>query len=132
MSARAIGIVGMSILLAGCSANAAFPVFDREPDSRDVLPAEIADLFTESRDGTDLSTLRWVATDDGVDLYLFRDDKRPLCLVIANGPGSMLACSGGDELGASASGAGTYEVRPAPISEKDGWTVLSENVRVED
>ena len=134
---RILTLIAVSALaamaLTGCSETSAFPDLEREAGSRDVLSEGFAEAYADSLEHIDPESVRLAASDGEFDLYLMRMLDGGLCLEI-RGPerGSMLSCTGGNgPLGAS-SPAGSYELRPAPIPEEDGWRILSDNLRVRE
>ena len=126
----ACAVVGLVVsLLAGCSVPSAFGVLDTEAGPEDKLSADFAEIDAST---LDLDSVRFAVSHDGVNLYLAKSPKGDICLAIGSGSSSMIAC--GDPTGSfgARSPAGSFEVRPAPIAERDGWTVLTENIRVND
>lgn len=56
-----------------------------------------------------------------------------MCLGLANGDNSFVSCGGADgQLTAEMVSVGIFEMAPAQIGQRDGWTVLSENIRVKN
>lgn len=126
-------VLGLAVVsLAGCSGNSGYPIFDREPTSADVLPPEVASMF-EEQPAVDLDSSRFAATHEGADLYLLEGTGGMICIALAKGEQSSTACGGGGgPLGVTSGTIGTFVIGAAPIDELDGWTVLSENIRVEN
>ena len=126
----AVLLAAAALLLSGC-APSDYPIFDREASEEDFLPTEVETLWTDGQlDLLERDTIRHAATWKSIELFLARDPKGGVCLVIWDGAESSMAC-GGAILGVSNTDS-RFEVQPAPIGEKDGWIVLSENIRVED
>lgn len=120
------------LLLAGC-ASSAYPAFEREATEQDAVPDDFA-LFESAEEEykLDLDTFRHEASHESAEIYLVKSTDENVCLVVAAGEESFMSCgSQGGEITAG-SPAGTFGMGPAPIQERDGWTVLSENVRVQD
>ena len=118
-------------MLAGCAFPSAYPDLDREAGSEDAFSDDFAVKYESELDKIDPDSVRLAARDGDIDIYLMRTLAGGICLEIdGTATESGLACS--DGLGSLTSGspAGTYEVRPAPIYEEDGWRILSDNVRV--
>lgn len=121
-------IAGAAIMLAGC-APSAYPAFDREPTAADAMPEDAAFFDSDAFDSYDVESLRYVGTYETTDLYIIRNTVGAACLFVAADKDSTIACGGGGAVTAS-SPAGTFELGPAPMPADDGWTVISENVRV--
>lgn len=119
------------LALCGCS-ESAYPIFDSPAEESDELPAVFDDLEPDFVARYDSSSVRFAAEHEGAELYLIKDDVGGICLAIASGNNSSIACGAVGRLGTSTSGAGEFEVDPAPIAERDGWTILSENICVKD
>ena len=82
----------------------------------------------------DVATSRLAASVDDVDFYLL-ETKTPggICVAIdAADDNDSVACSGRNGLLGTTGPFGSIEVADAPISERDGWTVISENIRIEN
>ncbi|NYF09871.1 hypothetical protein HDC94_001027 [Leifsonia sp. AK011] len=123
-----IGLTTM--VLAGCSLPSAYPDLDREAGPDDVSEG-FAERYPDDLENIDLDSVRWVASDGDIDLYLMRQRLGGICLEVKGNERQYgLSCSGGEGGLTVQSRTGTYQVRPAPMPEEDGWLVLSENVRV--
>lgn len=121
-------LAGSALLLTGC-ASSAYPAFDREPTAADELPSDASFLDDGQFDDFDLDSLRFVADHGDVSLYIVRSLDGTACLYVAAEQDSGIACGGVGTISMQTP-AGNFELGPAPIAEKDGWTRLSENVRV--
>lgn len=121
-------LVACTIALSGCSGNA-YPIFDREATDADAMPDDLASFVG---DDFDIDSFRLSASYGDADLYLVKTTEGIPCLGIAAGSRSTISCAAGGLLGAGSAGVGSFEMGPAPIGERDGWTVLSDNIRVSD
>lgn len=124
----AVALAGAALILTGC-ASSAYPAFDREPTAADELPSDASFLDDGQFDDFDLDSLRFVADHEDVSLYIIRSLDGTACLYVAAEQDSGIACGGVGTISMQTP-PGNFELGPAPIGEKDGWTTLSENVRV--
>lgn len=124
-------MLGLLVLgLTGCIDAESFPDLDREPGPGDVLPDNFASDFGDLADKIDASTVRLAARHDDAGIYVMRTTSGDLCMEIrTDSTGSVFGCGNGSGALRLSSPAGTYEVRPAPLYEEEGWLILSGNVR---
>lgn len=116
-----------TLLLAACTDNPGFPAFDREPTAADTAPSEL-ELF--DMDDYDVTTLRYAGEFDGAELYLIKLDSMAPCLLVADGDDSVIACGATGAVATTTPSGAQFELAPAPIAVAEGWTIISENVRV--
>ena len=127
----AVGFTAM--MLTGCTLPSAYPDLDRDAGPEDTFSEGFAEKYPNDLETINPDSVRFVARDGDIDLYLMRGVLGGMCLEIKGDElESILSCSNGDGGLTVGSPAGTYEVRPAPISEEDGWRILSDNVRVKE
>lgn len=63
------------------------------------------------------------------ELYVMRTTDDGMCLEVrSEAHGSVFACGNGGAISVG-SPAGSYQLRPAPLYEEEGWKILSDNVR---
>lgn len=122
--------MALLVLLTGCVDAESFPDLDREAGVEDVLPDNFASDFPDLADEIDPSTVRLAARDGDAEIYLLRTTSGGLCMEIrADSVDSVFACGNSSGPLALGSPAGSYEARPAPLFEEEGWVILSDNVR---
>ena len=84
----------------------------------------------------DLATSRLAASFEDVDFYLVETNTLGgVCVAIDAGDddrSDSVACSGRNALLGTSGPFGSIEVANAPIGEREGWTVISENIRIQD
>ena len=121
----------VATVLAGCTVPPAFPDLDREAGPDDTLSEDFAATYGDQLEKIDPESVRLVAHDRDVDLYLMRTLNGGICLRLSGTETeSMLACSSTAGSFGASSPVGTYQVRVAPMVEEEGWRILSHNVRV--
>jgi hypothetical protein len=130
LAVTAAVLIGCATLVSGCAASDGFPVFNADSKPSDELP-DLPALDDGQLDDYDLGTSRFVASHVGDDLFLIKSNDGQVCLVVVN-DNPVIGCGGSGNFGLSSGTGATYEVRPAPIPDKEGWTVLADNLRVED
>ena len=126
----AIGVA--SILVSGCSVSDGYPIFLRPAETSDTLPAQLA-ISADEQD-IDVATSRLAASFEEVNFYLLETrTSGGICVAIdAADDNDSVACSGRNGLLGTSGSFGSIEVADAPIGERDGWTVISENIRIEN
>jgi hypothetical protein len=129
--AALVAAAAITSQLVGCAPQAC-PIFDRASTSDDVLPADFESFDDGQLENYDLDTVRLAATFNETDLFLLRSVEGDTCLAVPNGERSVIACGRAGQFGTTVNGVGAFEVAPAPIQGRDGWTVLSDNIRVSD
>ena len=126
----AVGAVALVLALTSCAVGSPYPAFDREATDEDRLP----EIFYQSEfDGYNNSfATRFAGSLDGRDFYLIKTEPEgSVCLAVDAGEDSVIACGGAS--GVTTSGPGyTAELAPAPLEERDGWTIVGDNVMVLD
>lgn len=130
---RAVRGAGLALAgafaLSGCLAGDGYPILEREPTDADRLPPVFID---EAFDEYDFDSARLSARYEGAALYVLRSLTGEVCLAVAHGEASGVACSGSGGVGLTVPQLPPFEMGPAPMVTEDGWTVLSENIRVAD
>jgi hypothetical protein len=131
---RLIGpVVGVAavLLLGGC-AGSGFSVMDSERTAEDELPDFLVDSM--ELDDYDLDSSRLSGSHEGIDFYLVTSTEMDVpCLAVADAEyGSWIACGGGGEVETSVIGRFDVQLVREPAVEADGWTVISDNLRVRD
>ena len=130
LGAPVVGIAAL-LLLAGCSGTG-FSVLDTEQTEEDQLPAIMVDSL--ELDDYDLASSRFSASYEGVDMYLLTDKDLGMPCLAVSGEGELdnvIVCGGNGEVETSVGGFDVQLVRE-PAVEADGWTVISDNLRVRD
>jgi len=128
---RLAGLAGVIMTLTACVPST-IPAFDRAATEQDALPDGAEDLWPDrSFDNLGADEVRHAVTWETADLFFIRQRSGDTCLFVWDPPESVMACGGGGMLGLDGPKC-NFEMHPAPIGEKDGWTVISENIRVED
>ncbi|CAN5309260.1 hypothetical protein BH10ACT7_BH10ACT7_31390 [soil metagenome] len=126
----AVGAVALALALTSCAVGSPYPAFDRAATEEDQLPS----VFYQSEfDGYNSSFAnRFAGTYDGRDYYLIKTEAEGnVCLAVDAGEDSVIACGGAP--GVTASGPGyTAQLAPAPLEEREGWTIVGDNIRVLD
>lgn len=121
-----------ALIVSGCSAGSDFPILDRAQTPEDEIPSSVTDLIDMSE--YDLSTSRLSAIDDDREYFLIErvsgGEVTSPCLVIA-GPDPLVACGGaGGAVSASSLSGREVQLVGAPAIDGDGWTAISDNIRV--
>jgi hypothetical protein len=125
-----VSAVLLLLVLTACTGVSGYPIFDREPTAADELPPSFDDIDMSEYD---LSTVRWSASHESVDFYLIRTtDGMSTCLAVAAAEQSSVACGGAAGVTVGAPGVYDAQLVHAPAVDGDGYTAVSENVRVRD
>jgi hypothetical protein len=120
-------LVGLVLALAGC-ASEGFSVLEGEQGEKDRLPAsfDAVDLS-----GYDLASSRWSASYDGRDFFVIVPESGTApCLAVAGDGGPLVACGGSGHVETQMSDGTRVQFMPGPAIAGDGWTVISDNIRV--
>jgi hypothetical protein len=120
----------VALALTGC-AQQGFSVLDTEQTEKDELPTTFDGIDLS---GYDTSSSRFAGSYEGSDFYLVvPEGKLSPCLAITGDNGTMIACGGdggGGTLEAEVSDGVRVQLMTEPAVEGDGWTVVSDNIRV--
>ncbi|PRY69151.1 hypothetical protein B0I08_103358 [Glaciihabitans tibetensis] len=110
---------------------AGYPAFAEEQSAADVLPPDFDELDLAQFDP---DTSRYSGSYNDADYFLIRmteDTGGGHCLAVAAGINSSIVC-GGDMATLSYDGGVEAQLMPAPAISADGWTSISDNVRVRE
>ena len=129
----ALVLAVVATVMSGCSPSDGYPLFLRPAESSDTLPAHLATMG--HLQDLDLATSRLAASFEDVDFYLVETNTLGgVCVAIDAGDdrSDLVACSGRNGLLGASGPFGSIEVAGAPIGEREGWTVISENIRIQN
>ena len=130
----ALVLAAVAMVTSGCSPSDGYPIFLRPAESSDTLPTHLATMG-EVQD-LDVASSRLAASVEDVDFYLVETNTLGgVCVAVDAGDddrSDLVACSGGNGLLGASGPFGSIEVADAPISEREGWTVISENIRIQN
>ena len=128
----ALVLAAVAMVMSGCSPSDGYPIFLRPAESSDTLPAHLATMG--DLQDLDLATSRLAASFEDVDFYLVETNTSGgVCVAIdAGDDNDSVACSGRNALLGTSGLFGSIEVADAPIGEREGWTVISENIRIQN
>jgi hypothetical protein len=126
-------LAALSLAAVGCGSADGYPIMRKEQRDSDRLPTS----FTNGMDVSDLekNSTRLSAELDGTRYYLILNDESGEpgvpCLAI-DGPDPMIGCGGGGVVTVTPAGRSGHAVQlvPSPAVSGDGWTAISDNVRV--
>ncbi|MGC5172782.1 hypothetical protein ACPW96_16880 [Micromonospora sp. DT81.3] len=118
-------LAGAAIVLVGGVGGSGFALLDRDAESADALPA---DLAGDAYDSVDTASARWVAEHDGDQLYLARGTEVGTVCLLVHREDWVVGC-GGPQLGVS-NATRTYYVQPDADPDPVTGTKVTENVFV--
>jgi hypothetical protein len=126
--ALALVACAAAVGLASCAPAGSFTIFDREPEPADQFPADTPmDAFGKLMP----DTIRFVAADDGDQLYLAKDVGGGICLAIVHDDVDFRSgCGGEGGTFEVTNSERTYYVQPDGSSVPDAARRISGNVSV--
>jgi hypothetical protein len=126
----AVILMFVPLCVTGC-ASSGFSRFDADQTRDDRLPREIVETIELS--DFDLSTSRWAGSHHGVGFYVLQPSEGSgPCIAIADGAESSIACGAGGRVDVTTSDGFDIRLVPEYEPKADGWTAVSDNVRVRE